>query len=256
MNTKTLGFIGGGRVTKIILQAFQNKGLKFDSVIVHDANPEMLASLQRSFPSILTTDQAAIAAKQEVVFIALHPPVIMEMLEKIKEVISEKSIIVSLAPKITIGRIADKLAAIKIARLIPNATSYINEGYNPVCFSGAFGEEKRQVLNLLNLLGDTFEVPEPKLEAYALISAMAPTYFWFQWKTLSELGINFGMNETEARETVYHTMMAALNTLFKSKLTFEEVSDLIPVKPIGENEPQIAEIYKGKLTALFDKIKP
>ena len=255
MTTKTLGFIGGGRVTKIILQAFQNKRLKFDSVMVHDANPEMLASLQRTFPSILTTDQAAIAAKQEVVFIALHPPVIMEMLEKIREVISEKSIIVSLAPKITIGRIADKLVAIRIARLIPNATSYINEGCNPVCFSGAFGEEKRQVLNLLNLLGDTFEVPEPKLEAYALISAMAPTYFWFQWKTLSELGIKFGMNVTEARETVYHTMMAALNTLFKSKLTFEEVSDLIPVKPIGENEPQIEEIYHGKLTALFDKIK-
>jgi pyrroline-5-carboxylate reductase len=31
---------------------------------------------------------------------------------------------------------------------------------------------------------------------------------------------------------------------------------LIPVKPIGENEQQITEIYKTKLIGLFEKIKP
>ncbi len=32
--------------------------------------------------------------------------------------------------------------------------------------------------------------------------------------------------------------------------------DLIPVKPIGEHESQITEIYKTKLIGLFEKIKP
>jgi pyrroline-5-carboxylate reductase len=32
--------------------------------------------------------------------------------------------------------------------------------------------------------------------------------------------------------------------------------DLIPVKPIGEHETQIVEIYKTKLIGLFEKIKP
>jgi hypothetical protein len=32
--------------------------------------------------------------------------------------------------------------------------------------------------------------------------------------------------------------------------------DLIPVKPIGEHEVQISEIYRSKLIALFEKIKP
>ena len=34
-----------------------------------------------------------------------------------------------------------------------------------------------------------------------------------------------------------------------------EVMDLIPVKPIGENEDQIKTIYQEKLKALFEKIK-
>jgi hypothetical protein len=32
--------------------------------------------------------------------------------------------------------------------------------------------------------------------------------------------------------------------------------DLIPVKPIGENEAQIKTIYQEKLMGLFGKIKP
>jgi len=44
--------------------------------------------------------------------------------------------------------------------------------------------------------------------------------------------------------------------MFKSGLSPKEVMDLIPVKPIGEHEPQITEIYKAKLIGLFEKIKP
>jgi pyrroline-5-carboxylate reductase len=44
--------------------------------------------------------------------------------------------------------------------------------------------------------------------------------------------------------------------MYKSGLTTNEVIDLIPVKPIGQHEPQIADIYKTKLIGLFEKIKP
>ncbi len=40
MKTKTLGFIGGGRITRIFLQAFRNKDVSFDDVVVYDHNPE------------------------------------------------------------------------------------------------------------------------------------------------------------------------------------------------------------------------
>jgi pyrroline-5-carboxylate reductase len=44
--------------------------------------------------------------------------------------------------------------------------------------------------------------------------------------------------------------------MYKSGLTAPEVIDLIPVKPIGEHESQIVEIYRNKLIGLFEKIKP
>jgi pyrroline-5-carboxylate reductase len=44
--------------------------------------------------------------------------------------------------------------------------------------------------------------------------------------------------------------------MYDSELTPQEVIDLIPVKPIGEHESQISEIYKTRLIGLFEKIKP
>jgi pyrroline-5-carboxylate reductase len=106
------------------------------------------------------------------------------------------------------------------------------------------------------LLGHTFEVAEEKLESYAIMSAMLPTYFWFQWKELVEIGQKIGLSEKESCDSINDTLIASLNLMFKSGLKTTEVIDLIPVKPIGEHEPLITEIYKTKLIGLFEKIKP
>ena len=83
---------------------------------------------------------------------------------------------------------------------------------------------------------------------------MAPTYFWFQWKKLCEIGEQIGLNKEASEQAVSTTMNAALNTMFNSGLNWNEVSDLIPVKPIGEYEDEIMNMYEHKLVGLYNKI--
>jgi pyrroline-5-carboxylate reductase len=255
MKTQSLGFIGAGRITKIFLQAFKTKNIGLKNIVVYDTNSEIAGKLQKQFPAIKIEGIEKVSL-QDIVVIALHPPVIMETLEKILPYVSGKSTVLSLAPKIKIGSIINQLKAVsKVVRLIPNATSIINEGYNPVCFSEGFSaNEKNELLLLLKTLGETFEVPEQKLEAYAIISAMAPTYFWFQWKKLADIGVEIGLGKEEANQAVYRSIVAALDTLFKSGLSEEEVLNLIPVKPIGENEKEIENIFDQKLKGLYSKL--
>ncbi len=52
MKTKSLGFIGGGRITKILVQAFENKKAIFESISVFDTNPDTLQALKLKFPFI------------------------------------------------------------------------------------------------------------------------------------------------------------------------------------------------------------
>ena len=254
MKTHSLGFIGGGRITKIFLQAFKNKNIRSKKIVVFDTNSETTGKLKALFPQIEISTVEQCSA-QDLVFIALHPPVIMETLDKVAPYVSDKSIVISLAPKIKMAGITGKLKTNKIIRLIPNATSIINNGYNPVSFSGDVSQsEKSDILELFSILGKTFEVPEQKLEAYAIVSAMAPTYFWFQWKKLCDIGEEIGLDKDEARQTVYETMIAAANTLFKSGIADEDVFDLIPVKPMGENEKEIENIFDQKLKGLYGKL--
>lgn len=258
MKTKSLGFIGGGRITKIMLQAIANNRTEYKTVLVYDTNAVVLSDLKNQFPGIQLADSAKIAAEQDIVFLALHPPVIMDTLELVNDHIKPGSFIISLAPKISIAKISTKLANVRnIVRLIPNATSIINEGYNPVCFAKEMSDWKKQsILTILRKMGHTFEVSEEKLESYAIMSAMLPTYFWFQWKELIELGTKMGLTEDESRNSVRDTMIASIKTFFYSGLQPDEVIDLIPVKPIGEFEGQIKSIYNDKLLTLFEKLKP
>ena len=258
MKLKSIGFIGGGRITRIFLQGFENKSVKFKSVKVFDPNLETQNELQNSFPQVEKVENAqAAAGGQQIVFIAVHPPMVMDALQKIKDAISEKTIVVSLAPKITIEKITSVLPTRKIVRMIPNATSYINKGYNPLTFGDDFDKkEKRKVVKLLKKLGKTFETEETKLESYAIASAMLPTYFWFQWQEMENIAVKIGLTQDEARKAMKSTFKKAMKLYYDSGMTPDEVADLIPVKPIGEYEPEIKDILKSKLLGLFEKIKP
>ncbi len=252
----TLGFIGGGRITRIFLRAFVNRQATF-GIMVFEKDAETAQNLLRDFPHIELAPSALAAAKAAVTFIALHPPVIVETLESISPALTDESIVISLAPKITLEKLTEKTGVSQVARMIPNATSYINEGFNPVTFAPTFlPEKKAKLFEMLQLLGNTFEVDEPKLEAYALLSAMLPTYFWFQWDELVRLGSQMGLTEEECRSSVYQTLQAALNLFFTSGLSPQQVMDLIPVKPLKDTEEAVSASMRQKLTETWHKIIP
>jgi pyrroline-5-carboxylate reductase len=251
---KSIGFIGGGRITRIMLQAFKNRNQELDKIMVYDVNRETCKKLNQDFPAIRIADLNS-TSMRDVVFLALHPPVIMETLSLMKKTIRPGTTVISLAPKITFANMLGVLDHKNIIRFMPSATSLINKGYNPVCFSNGF-KEKLEILELLALLGKTVETEESKLEAYAVISGMLPTYFWFQLYDLIEIAGQIGLSGLESKEAIEQTLQAAIEVMFKTGLTREEVLDLIPIKPLEDNEIQISKMFKSKLIGFFTKIKP
>ena len=181
----------------------------------------------------------------------------MDTLNSIRETVKAASVVVSLAPKITMEKIAGVLNTNRIVRMIPNATSYINKGYNPVCFHNSFSEaEKKNLMQWFKKLGKTIQVDESMLEGYAIVSAMLPTYFWFQWQTMEAIAVKTGFSKAEAKKVIGDTLKRSMKLYYKSELSPEEVIDLIPVKPIGVHEAEIEQILEKKLLELYEKIKP
>ena len=65
-----------------------------------------------------------------------------------------------------------------------------------------------------------------------------------------------GLSDAEIVPAMKRMVCGAARTLLESGLNPAEVMDLIPVKPLAEMEPQVAEMYRTRLPALFQKIKP
>ena len=257
MKEKSLGFIGGGRVARIILGGLKKAGQMPANIIASDTNPDVLKKLQAGFPAVQTVlNNNREPAAQDLVFLGLHPPAISGSLADLKDCLKPGAILISLAPKLSIAKLRDGLGGFdRIVRLIPNAASIIGEGFNPIVFSGALNQqEKEAVQTLLGALGKCPEVAENKLEAYAVITAMGPTYLWFQWQELRKLAESFGMSSAEAETGVAEMVAGAANTLFGSGMPAEEVLDLIPVKPLGEEETIIKAMYESKLRPLYEKL--
>lgn len=255
---KSIGFIGGGRVARIMLGGLNRKRRWPGKVIVSDVSAAVLDDLKQRFPKIETAGgDLRKAAAADVVFLALHPPAISGTLADVKSALREGATVVSLAPRISIARLSDGLDGVsRIVRMIPNAPSMVNKGFNPVAFHAAWPkDERKKFRRWINVLGDCPEVAEDKLEAYAVITAMGPTCLWFQFDELEALAQDFGMTPKEAREALLKMWKGALKTIKDSGLSPAEVMDLVPLKPLGEEEANIRNIYRTKLQGLYDKLK-
>ncbi len=258
MTHNTIGFIGGGRVTRIILEGFKRKSKLPEQIIVSDTNIEVLNGLKEKFPGIrVSPNDNKKPASASIVFVALHPPAISGVLGEIKGCLKADATIISLAPKISITKVSELLGGFqRIVRIIPNAPSVVNAGYNPVAFSRVFTEkEKDQLNNILSVLGECPEVAEEKLEAYAILTAMGPTYLWFQLYELQEIGKSFGLTSDEVAYGISGMVQGTAKSLFESGLSSSEVMDLVPVRPLGDEEENIRNIYRTKLEGLYKKLK-
>jgi pyrroline-5-carboxylate reductase len=257
MKDKTAGFIGGGRVARIILGGFKKAGSMPGDIVVSDANPDALEQLRSDYPGIRITAENTEAAGQDLVFLGLHPPVLADALAGIKDRLKPEAILVSLAPKFTIEKLSQLLGGFnRIVRMIPNAPSIIGRGFNPIAYSKELNDSEKEALNaFFSPLGKCPEVEEGKLEAYAIVTAMGPTYLWFQLEELNKLAISFGMTRAEAENGISEMVAGTQSTLFESGMSADEVMDLIPVKPLGEEEAGIREIYRSKLEPLYNKLK-
>jgi pyrroline-5-carboxylate reductase len=253
----TIGFVGGGRVARILLGGWKRANRLLPQIVVSDTDAGIRERLEAEFPSIVTTPDNREAARQGLVLFALHPPAFPNVLGEIKESLAPGAILVSLAPKWTMGRISGLLGGFnRLARVIPNAPSIIDKGYNPLAFSEHLAPvDRAHVLSLFTPLGACPEVAEDTLEAYAIVAAMGPTYLWYQLYQLIDLGCQFGLTREAAAQAVAAMVNGAVDTMTAAGLNPDGVMDLIPVKPLASLEPSVTEAYGTLLAALHGKLK-
>lgn len=252
----SITLIGAGRIAHILLGGWQAAGKVLPPVRVFDSSAEALGRLQAAFAAVEPVTLAE-ASRSELLLLGVHPPVLAELLPELAPGLRPEALICSLAPKWRLPQLQAALGGFaNLARMNPNATSLVGKGFNPVAYGAAVSPAQRQALqDLFAPLGAMPEVADEQIESYAVISAMAPTYFWFQFTALQQLAESFGL-ETEAASEAISTMLhGAVDTLFTSGLTPRQVMDLLPVHPLGQAEEPIRELLESAVRQMHQKLQ-
>jgi len=251
----SIGIIGAGRIAHILLGGWQHKATALPPIRVYDVSAEALSKLKAVFPQVQISTLEE-TSNSDLLLLGVHPPVLAELLPQIRPFLRTDAVVCSLAPKLRLPQLQTQLGGFsRLARMNPNATSIIGQGFNPLVFADQLPEESRQQLRTLFApIGQLPEVADEQLESYAVISAMGPTYFWFQFHALEQLAESFGLARHDARQAIATMLHGAVDTLLTSALSPSEVMDLVPVRPLADDEGAITSILATRLQAMHNKL--
>ena len=144
----------------------------------------------------------------------------------------------------------------RIVRMIPNAPSLVNEGYNPVTFGpGITTKEKKTSPGFSKSWATAPRWMRENSRPMRSSRRWVPPTCGFS-STSSWSWASPSVSPTsQAWKGIRKMLKGALETIDESGLSPDEVMDLIPVKPLGEDEAMIRNAYRTKLTGLYQKLK-
>ncbi|GEN81387.1 pyrroline-5-carboxylate reductase family protein [Actinotalea fermentans] len=250
----SVGFVGAGRVARILLGGWARAGVLPTDVRVVDPDPAAVERLLAAEPTARAADLAEVAAA-DVVLVGVHPPAMSQAMADLAPVLGPDTVVVSLAPVARIATLAAALGDRQLARVIPNAPSIVGAGFNPVAFAPTATPGTRAlVLGLLAPLGEAPEVADEDLEAYAVLTAMGPTYLWKQLYALLDVADGAGLAPDAAAHALAAMVTGALRTMADAGLAADAVQDLIPAKPLAEPVATMSAAYGEVLPALHARL--
>lgn len=250
-----IGIIGAGRITGILLNGWQRRTTSLPRIAVCDIDGAASHRLQQEHPTIHLA-KLEDTVDCELLLLAVHPPVLRELLPRLSSLIHKKTLVCSLSPQVRLPQLRAGLAGHEaVARMNPNAPAIIGAGFNPVAFAeGVTPSQKASLRTLFAPLGQMPTVPDHQLETYAVISAMGPTYFWFQFQTMVTTAESFGLTHAEASTAVSSMLHGAVDTLLASGMTPTQVMDLVPIRPMEDEEGSISELLANKLATIHGRL--
>ena len=174
-----VGFIGGGNMASAMIGGMIQKGVvSADDILVSVRTEKSVERLTNQFGVQATTENEAVVAGSDLVFLAVKPNQIKNIINLVKNFISPEKIIVSILPGKSLQWLGTEIGKpTKLIRTMPNTPALVGEGMTGVCANDLVTEEELQlVLTLLKSFGRAEVVPEYLMDTVTGVSGSSPAY--------------------------------------------------------------------------------
>ena len=225
-----IGFIGGGNMASAMIGGMIRKGVvSADDILVSVRTEKSVERLTNQFGVKATTDNEAVVAGSDLVFLAVKPNQIKNIINLVKNFISPEKIIVSILPGKSLQWLGTEIGKpVKLIRTMPNTPALVGEGMTGVCANELVTEGELQLtMKLLESFGRAEIVPETLMDTVTGVSGSSPAYVFLFLEALADAAVAEGMPRKQAYEFAAQSVLGSAKMLLETGKHPGELKDMV-----------------------------
>ena len=257
---------------KIAILGAGNLGLAIAKGLIVNNAITTLYLTKRSIASIekyaeygnvfVTADNREAVTKSDIIILAIQPRHTEMVLQGIKDLLTEKHVIISTVTGFKTPRMEEIIGADNyIIRAMPNTAISVGKSMTCICANEKGKKRINLALAIFNRLGNSIEIPEEQMQAATVICASGIAFWMRLIRATTQGAIQLGFESNDALEMSMHTCLGAASLLVETGNHPEEEIDRVTtpggctIEGLNEMEHQglSSSLIKG-LIASFDKI--
>lgn len=226
-----IGFIGLGNMAEAMIGGMLAKGLVMaEDVIGSSKTNATMEKMKSKFHITTVPDNAAVAKEADVLFLAVKPVFLGDVIAEIRDAVRPETLVVSIAAGRDLKYLKDAFGRenIKLIRCMPNTPALVLEGCTGVCAGERVSEEElRRVVELLSSFGKASVVPERLMDVVVGVSGSSPAYVFLFIEAMADEAVAEGMPRKQAYEFAAQAVLGSARLVLETGKHPGELKDMV-----------------------------
>lgn len=216
-----IGMIGLGNMGSALLSGIlESQKIPHSLFYIYDHHHQNEIDIQTLYPNVtICQSEKEVAKEGDIIFLAVKPNNIKDVLLEIRKELKKSTVVVSLAAGITLKKIQAHIGyEQKIIRAMPNTPALVHEGMCALTPNLEITEEElNTVVHLFNCIGKTAILPESLMPAATGVAGSAPAYVFMFIESLADSAVKAGMPRQQAYQFATQTVLGAAKLVQETK---------------------------------------
>jgi pyrroline-5-carboxylate reductase len=210
--------IGAGNMGGAMALGWVKSGIDPASVIAADPNPPEAMKARLSETGIQFAAAVPQGVTAGVIFVAVKPQVMAEVLPAYKTLIGPETVVVSIAAGKTLAFLEEHLGEAAMVRAMPNTPAMIGRGVTGAFANDRMTPAQRKLVDALLRVSGPVEWVENEalIDAVTAVSGSGPAYVFYLVECMAEAGHKLGLPADLAMRLARATVSGAGELLHQS----------------------------------------
>ena len=254
-----IGFIGLGNMAGAMIGGMLGKQLVTPENIIGSARTAATRQKVREKYKVRTAGaNVQVAEEADILFLAVKPIFLDEVIAEIREAVKEDALVVSIAAGRDLKFLKESFARpeLKIIRCMPNTPALVLEGCTGICAGEEVPrEDLDRVVRLMESFGKASIVPERLMDVVVGVSGSSPAYVFMFIEAMADEAVATGMPRKQAYEFAAQAVLGSAKMVLETGMHPGELKDMV-CSPGGTTIQAVKVLEeKGMRAAVMDAME-